>query len=1218
MGPLLKMCKLLHKFESTTAIGEALNIDQAPSPILTFAVPGDNREVGTCHSLESTASDSSHLDMIFPGFIKSPVSSTLQKSSQAQILMDSGASSCFISQSMVRKLGLVVRPSSLKSVATATGHAVPIPGEVTCQVKLDATTWEVTAHILPQFLPEVHLILGQNFMKSNLVILDYSMSRSILLSPTGEQIILQLVSSVEYPSREYPNTVELKSLPGPVSVAVAAHLLRRGKRAFVALIKPYDLSSITPSHPAPERPKDWTNPLGEDTSENDKQLKPDLDHVPPALQKQVLDLINEYPDIFSESPQAGGALVAVPKHAINLIPGSKPPFRKNYRLSPLELKELRTQVTDFLAKGIITPSNSPFGAPVLFIPKPNGTGLRFCLDYRALNDLTLKLRYPLPRIDDLLDAAKGAQCFSALDLASGYFQIRIAEEDTPKTAFGTPFGHFEWRVLPMGLTNAPSSFMRVMNKVFEKFLGDFVLVYLDDILIMSKSPAEHIEHLRMVFEKLREYRLQAKLSKCKFLQEQIKYLGHLLSAQGVQPDPAKIQTLLDWAFPDSAVGMQQFLGLANYFRKFIPNYSRLAAPLYHLTKKSATFLKGEEALLCFEAIKRKLVTPPLLSYPDPDLPYEVISDASISGCGAVLVQENRPVAYFSSKFSSAERNYTTGEQELLGLIKALKEWRCYLEGCQGLTLITDHNPLTFFSVQPTLSRRQARWSEFLSRFHFTVKYSPGASNPADPLSRLFPEAVLALTISEYNSDLLSKLKEASSRDPHYLDERATRKYHKETGYWTYQGRIVVPESMRAEIMTEHHANRVSGHFGWARTLELISRRFWWPKLRESVQEYVQTCASCQRNKASTKRPFGLLNPIPIPDTRWHTVTLDFIMDLPVSASGNDAILVLVDKLTKYVHLVPTRKICTAEDMSRLFLAHIFQYHGVPKVLISDRDPRFTSALWKAFCHHLGIEPRFSTAFHPETDGQTERTNRVLEEVLRHFIDGDHSNWEDLLPLAAFSMNNAKSASTGETPYYLNHGTHPSTPVSLALPLGKIPTLDVVFRDLENTLSGIKALMLAAQDRQKSYADRTRAPHEFKPGDQVLLATRNLKFQSGVKKLHPKFIGPFKILKMVGKNAAKLELPPVYGRVHPVFHVSLFKTFKPSGTFSPLPPSPEVVDGIPYYHVEKILSSREKKSGRKKTFKEYLIKWEGYDDTHNSWEPAKNLSLELLRDFGVAR
>jgi hypothetical protein len=854
----------------------------------------------------------------------------------------------------------------------------------------------------------------------------------------------------------------------------------------------------------------------------------------------------------------------------------------------------------------------------LFIPKPGG-GLRFCLDYRALNDLTLKLRYPLPRIDDLLDAARGAQCFSALDLASGYFQIRIAEEDIPKTAFGTPFGHFEWRVLPMGLTNAPSSFMRVMNKVFEKYLGDFVLVYLDDILIMSKSPAEHLIHLRKVFETLRQYRLQAKLSKCKFLQEQIKYLGHILSAQGVLPDPAKIQTLLDWEFPDSAVGMQQFLGLANYFRKFIPNYSRLAAPLYHLTKKSATFLKGEETLKCFEAIKQKLISPPLLSYPDPELPYEVISDASISGCGAVLVQENRPVAYFSSKFSSAERNYTTGEQEMLGLIKALKEWRCYLEGCQGLTLVTDHNPLTFFSVQPTLSRRQARWSEFLSRFHFTVKYSPGASNPADPLSRLYtPEAILALTISEFNSDLLDRLKQASSLDPHFQDAKITRKYNQESGYWTYQGRIVVPESMRTEIMTEHHANRVSGHFGWARTLDLISRQFWWPKLRESVQEYVQSCASCQRNKASTKRPFGLLNPLPIPDSRWHTVTLDFITDLPVSTSGKDAILVLVDKLTKYVHLVPTRKLCTAEELSRLFLAHVFQYHGIPKVLISDRDPRFTSAFWRAFCNRLGIEPRFSTAFHPETDGQTERTNRVLEEVLRHFIEGDHSNWEDLLPLAAFAMNNAKSASTGETPYYLNHGTHPSTPVSLALPQGNLPTLDVVFRDLDDTLSRIKELLKSAQDRQKSYADQNRAPHEFAEGDQVLLATKHLKFKSGVKKLHPKFIGPFKILKMVGQNAAKLELPPVYDRVHPVFHVSLFKAFKPSGTFSPLPPAPEVVDGVPFYHVEKILSSREKKSGRKKTSKEYLIKWEGYDDTHNSWEPAKNLSLELLREFGVAR
>ena len=798
--------------------------------------------------------------------------------------------------------------------------------------------------------------------------------------------------------------------------------------------------------------------------------------------------------------------------------------------------------------------------------------------------------------------------------------MKITPGDREKTAFSTPFGQFEWNVLPMGLTNAPASFMHTMNTIFAPYIGDFVLVYLDDILVMSRSPEDHIKHLHQVFTILRKYRFTAKLSKCKFLQDQVKYLGHLLSAEGVKPDPSKIRTLIEWEFPSTATGMMQFLGLANYFRKFIPNLSRLAAPLYHLTKKGTVFQKGEEALLAFNAIKHMLANPPVLAFPNPDLPYELVSDASVTGCGAVLTQAGKPIAYFSSKFSSAERNYTTGEQEMLGIIKALKEGRCYIEGTQSLTLVTDHNPLTFFSVQPTLSRRQARWSEFLSRFHFTVRYRPGASNPADSLSRLYgPTAsviALAVTVSEFSSDLLSRVKAATLTDPHFEDEKNIRKYEKVAGYFTYQGRIVVPSSLQTEIMQEHHSNVISGHFSWSRTLDLISRHFWWPCMREAVEAFVSSCISCQRNKSSNKRPFGLLTPLPIPDSRWHTVTMDFIMDLPKSSSGNDAIMVLVDKLTKYVHLVPVLKTCSAEDVAKLFIQHIYQFHGAPKVLISDRDPRFTSKFWKSFCQRLQIDPRYSTAFHPETDGQTERTNRVLEEVLRHFIDGDHKNWEELLPLAAFAMNNAKSSTTGETPFYLNHGSHPHTPVTLGLPEGKLPTLDVVFKDMDSTLNRIRELMKSAQDRQKAYADaRFRRPHTFQVEDQVMLSTKNLKFKVGKKKFHPKFIGPFRITEMIGENAARLSLPVNYSRIHPVFHVSLFKPYHEGSSFQPLPlpAEPDVEDGAPYYQVEKILSTRIRSIGRRKV-QEFLIKWLGYDDTHNSWEPRKNLTDDLLRDY----
>ena len=554
---------------------------------------------------------------------------------------------------------------------------------------------------------------------------------------------------------------------------------------------------------------------------------------------------------------------------------------------------------------------------------------------------------------------------------------------------------------------------------------------------------------------------------------------------------------------------------------------------------------------------------------------------------------------------------------MLGIIKALKEWRCYLEGCNGLTLVTDHNPLTYFSKQPTLSRRQARWSEFLSRFHFEVKYRPGATNPADSLSRLgmeHPIVVLAITVSEFNTDLMTRIKAATILDPHFSDPKLCKRYERHAeGYYTFQGRIVVPASLQTEIIQEHHSNVVSGHFSWNRTVDLIGRHFWWPSLRQSVQTFVSGCLSCQRSKASHQRPFGLLAPLEIPDTRWNTVTMDFITDLPRTTGGFDTILVIVDKLSKYVHLIPTVKTVTAEETAKLFLSHVYQYHGMPKVIISDRDPKFTSGFWKSFCKRLDLDSRYSTAFRPQTDGQTERANKVVEEVLRHFIDGTHKNWEDLLPLIAFAMNNAKSSTTGETPFYLNYGTHPNTPLNLGLPEGKIPSLEVIFQDMNDTLTRIRTLMKAAQDRQKSYADaRFLRPHTFQTNDLVMLSTKNIKFAHGKKKFHPKYIGPFPIESVIGthRNAVRLQLPSSY-KIHPVFHVSLLKPFKPGiNSPSPLPLDPEIVDGIPFYKVETILSKRIRPGGRRRKVTEFLIKWQGYDDSHNSWEPRHNLTDDL--------
>jgi hypothetical protein len=362
-----------------------------------------------------------------------------------------------------------------------------------------------------------------------------------------------------------------------------------------------------------------------------------------------------------------------------------------------------------------------------------------CVDYRALNKITVRDRYPLPRIDDLLDRLHGCTIFSSLDLQSGYHQIRIANEDKEKTAMVTSEGQFQFKVLCFGLTNAPATFQRVMNRIFKDYIGKFVLVYLDDILIMSKSPEEHERHLMMALQVLRDNQLYAKLSKCEFNKPELHFLGHVIGRSGIRVDPGKIAVIKDWPRPKSLKGLQAFLGLANYFRRFVPHYSSVAAPLTELTGKVAEQYDwhnwGKEQTEAFEALKRALVTAPVLVIPDLNKPFKVVTDASVKGTGAVLLQGDRVIAYSSAKFNPAQRNYTTGEQELLGLIQALECWRCYLEYSSETVLATDHHPLVHLQTQANLSRRQARLMEFLSRFPFTIEFTPGKSNIADAISR---------------------------------------------------------------------------------------------------------------------------------------------------------------------------------------------------------------------------------------------------------------------------------------------------------------------------------------------------------------------------------------------------------------------------------------------------------------------------------------------------
>lgn len=852
-----------------------------------------------------------------------------------------------------------------------------------------------------------------------------------------------------------------------------------------------------------------------------------------------------------------------------------------------------------------------------------------------------------------------ARIFTKIDLRSAYNLVRVAEGHEWKTAFRTHYGLYEYLVMPFGLTNAPSVFQRLINDVLREHIDHTCIVYLDDILVYSQDPAEHVKHVSQVLDKLRQNSLYANASKCEFDLKQVEYLGYVVTDHGLTMDNSKVQTIVDWPEPTSVRAVQLFLGFANFYRRFIRNYSAIAKPLTTLTRKDVKFEFDENAAKAFAYLKKQFTTAPILVHFDPDKELIVETDASDYAIGAVLSQVGddqlqHPIAFASRSMQTAELSYPIHDKEMLAIFWCFNEWRRYLLSSQlEVRVLTDHKSLEYFMTSKILTRRQARWAEFFAEFNFTVYYRPGkqAVKP-DALSRRddvypSPGGTYAENNPFNNRPILSQSRLYSARtegsveiEPEdnledrpasFLEQVAKAQQQDEklkliidglqetkdpnhsmiNNVLHYQGLVYVPDDpkIKLNILRARHDAPSAGHPGRAKTMALIRRSFHWPGLTAYVSEYIDSCFECLRTKARRHQPYGELQPLPIPNRPWSSLSMDFIGPLPKSGQLEfDSILVVVDRLTKMSIFIPTHTTLDAPGLAHLLLRHVFGRHGVPVNIVSDRGSLFTSAFFSALSSALGFHRLLSTAYHPETDGQTERVNQILEQYLRIYTNYRQDNWSDLLPLAEFAYNNSPHSATTVSPFFANCGYHPTMSID---PDSPGTTFSADLDDLHVVHEHCKQELAKAREAYANHANKDRIPFpDLAVGDRVWLSTRNLKTTRPTQKLSERYIGPFKILRKVGKVAFELELPEEMRLLFPVFHVSLLEPHKEDtieGRHQDPPPPVEIVNDQPEWEVAEVLDCQLKGKGRARKYK-YKVLWAGYEHTAQatSWEPLSNL------------
>ncbi|KAI7935554.1 hypothetical protein MJO28_016425 [Puccinia striiformis f. sp. tritici] len=909
----------------------------------------------------------------------------------------------------------------------------------------------------------------------------------------------------------------------------------------------------------------------------------------------VLKVCYEYKEAFCTTEEPIGN---VKGHDIVLELTCQSPYppalrRAPYPSSPKSRVALETHIKELLELKVIRKvgHNEQVEITTPVIIAWHNEKSRMVGDFRALNNYTKADNYPIPRIDHSLHNLSKAKYITTMDVLKGFHQIPIEPNSRQFMRIICHLGVYEYLRMPFGIKNAPSHFQRMMDTIFGTYIRQsWMMIYIDDIIIYSDDWDTHLEKITTVLKTAVEAGLKMSIKKCNFGYGELKALGRIVSGLTLAIDQNKVAAVLLKPMPQNITELQSFLGFCSYYRQHIPKFANITKSLYEICGKNVIYEMTHPRVKDYEALRDLMTTAPVLAQPDYTKPFILYIDACLDGLGAALHQEfqiddkpvEKPVLFISRQIKSTERKYGASQMECLALVWSLEKLHYYLEGTK-VVVVTDCTAVKTLMNMKTPNRHMLRWQIAIQQYrgHMTIIHKPGIKHKnADGLSRwalpntpdnpawdaedddIFPilgihmcdldTAFYELVKSSYKNnvemlklvDILSNENSPpqliSSLPPSLSKPYTEGKFTFFDGLIYYRHRhssvlVLCDELQIKNILSECHDNINSGHFSEDRTLERIKQTAWWLDWRNQVSNYIKSCEICQKSNKQTGKRYGLLQKISEPSNKWEIINMDFVTGLPPGGSYSyNSVLVIVDRYSKRARFIPNHKDDTAMEVAMLFWNRVMAEVGIPKIIISDRDPKFTSEFWRNLHDMLGTKLAFSTAYHPQTDGLAERMIQTLEEMLRRFCsfglefknhDGYTHDWVSLLPALEIAYNSSRHSTSNEIPYVLERGWIPRMPKDTLN--DKLPHIHPTALDLKKMLdithNHAKKCVSEAVEYNKNRWDKSHKEPDFKIGDKVLLSTINFNNLGGNKKLKPSFVGPFTIKQLHGKNAVEVIL-----------------------------------------------------------------------------------------------